>query len=307
MEFYTLRSRVFPLFTIVVALFLAGCGATTPHPASTSEASSEKPFWVKHPEELSAFEAVGMSGVNFQGMHTQRAEAMAQARELLAQRIDSYVKSVETQRTQARNGQMKKSYISTTEAISNVLLSGSYQADAYIDERENLYVLVRVKPTPAILRLLGESAPHERALPPLQTKPFEISALLQRRCYAPSILRQITTKAPMHDGKPAWFFRPNENIQGMASIGIAEKISDTDFVGQRNSAFILAKTAIAKRIAMQLHSYNQLKQIVVHDERGEELVWELTTHTQAKVDNIVVKDSWMSPQTCELYLLVGEK
>ena len=307
MEFYILRSSFFSLFVLLTMLFLGGCGATTPHPSSISKMASQKPFWVEHPEELSAFEAVGMSGVNFQGMHTQRVEAMAQARELLAQRIDSYVKSVETRKTQARDQEMKESYISTTEAITNVLLSGSYQADAYIDERQNFYVLVRIKPTPAIMRLLGEFTPHEKALPPLQTKPFSISALLQRRCYAPSILRQIVTKAPMHDGKPLWFFRPNEYAKGMVSLGIAEKLSDTDFTGQRDAALSLAKAAIAKRIDLQLRSYNQLKRIVVHEELGEELSWEIATHTQARIEDVEIEDIWMSPQTCELYLLTTKK
>lgn len=270
--------------------------------------SENVPYWVKEPEKLSPFEAIGMSPVNFQGMYIQRSEAITQAREKLSQRIHAYVKSVEEKKLRAYNSQVQKSYKSTTEVITKLLLNDSYQADAYIDPNNTLYVLVRVKSTSQLKKILGnEFTPKVNYLSSLKTSHFSIEPLLERRCYNENILRQLITKYPMYHNKPIWFYRPNYKNKYIADIGIAEQVSDTEFIKQKDMAEMLAKSSIAKRMNTQINSYNRFQKVVLHNELGETFDWYIKTQSRTKVDDVTIKDIWMNPVNCELYIWAIKK
>ena len=306
-----LKSKIVVISVFFLIFFLNACEKTptTPSINNTSQLHEIKaPYWIQEPQKLTSFEAVGMSPVNFQGMHVQRTEAITHAREILAQRIHSYIGSVEKKKLKVSGSIMQKSYLSITEAITEVLLHNSYQADAYTDKKNNLFVLVRVKFSPEIQKILGDyKTIKERQLTSLRTKHFSIEPLLKKRCYSKSVLLQIQTKSPMYHEKPIWFYRPNYDSKNITGIGIAEQVSSTNFISQKNTAEMLAKLSIVKRVHTFINSYNKFQKIVLHDKVGKIFDWRTETKSADKVDNVVVKDIWMSPVTCELYIWSSEK
>ncbi len=306
-----MKSKIVAISGFLLIFFLNAC-EKTPTPPSINNTSHfheiKTPYWMQESQKLTPFEAVGMSPVNFQGMHVQRTEAITHAREILAQRIHSYISSVEEKKLKVSGSIIQKSYSSITKAITEVLLHNSYQADAYIDEKNTLFVLVRVKLSPEIQKILGGfKTIKEQHLPSLKTKYFRIEPLLKRRCYAKSILLQIQTKYPMYHKKPIWFYRPNYDSKNITGIGIAEQVSSTNFILQKNTAEMLAKLSIVKRVHTFINSYNKFQKIVLHDEVGKIFDWRTETKSADKMDNVAVKDIWMSPVTCELYIWSSEK
>jgi len=255
------------------------------------------PLWFTNPEILNDFEAIGYSPPNFHGMQIQREQALAQARTILIQRISSLMNVDLKNMTKQSKVSVANRYTINIRNFSRNVLVNSYQADAYIDERGGLYLLVR----------LHQSIKKTRPLQSLKTTPFSIKPLLQRRCYAKEKLLTIKTKSPLYNGKPIWFYRPNSNEIKMRALGIAEKMQNSTLYSQKKIAMIFAKASLVKQKAIYINSLDEIFNIVVHEELGEEENWQISTKTVSKIGDIKLLDIWMDPEQCELYVWVEKE
>lgn len=289
------------LFFVFIVFLLNGCVPSSPSVEHSTKKSQQNkaPFWITHPELLTPFEAVGKAKSSFAGMHMQQIEATNKAREILAQRIKSYIKVMEEQDLFANDEQLKKRYVSSTEVMTDVMLQYTYQADAYIDERDTLYVLIRIEHSPELDMIFNHlQQTQEKPLEPLHSSPFSIEPLLHRRCYPPAILQQIKTKAAMFNNYPVWFYRPSPK----GSIGIAEKTSGATLASQKKAAITFAKSVMQRKTDLQMNSYYKLQKVLMHDEVSKDIHWNLSAKSSGTVHDVVISDIWMDPKQCDLYI-----
>jgi hypothetical protein len=275
-----------------------GCAKPKPH-------YNTPPEWLNNPDKLTSFEAVGSAKPNFQGMHIQRMEAILKARTILAQKITSYITYRYYQNLKTSSNRFKKYDYSVVTNISKLLLQNSYQKDAYIDKDSTLYVLVEVKNSPKLASILKENI--QTGIKPQKLKTYKYSAdeLLKRRCYDKKTLLNIKTKYPLFMGKPIWFYRPN--MEGSGEIGIAEQYENSSFESQKEVALTIAKAQLAKRKKLQIDSLYRLSSIFLHNEMGEEDMEKIQTRSRANIKNILLKDIWIDPKQCEVYVWIEEE
>ncbi|QOY51309.1 LPP20 family lipoprotein [Candidatus Sulfurimonas baltica] len=288
---------MYKVFLLILIYFFAGCA-----PAVQVKPSEQLPKWVDSPDAL---RGVGSSEVNFQGVYTQRLAAVNKAKSDLAHSLKSYITSVYNSSEKINEDKILNKNHNKITALSEIFLNESYQVDAYFDENRKLYVLVELS-KPRLNNLLGiksEYAKTMQTLPKLNTRAFDKDELMQSRCYPQNILKTIDTKADLYQNKPVWFFRPNQNTY-QGSVGIAEKESLKSYEEQKKVATILAKSALSKRKKTQIASEHEALEILHNDTSGEIFETSSIVRSANRSQPTTVKDIWLDPQSCELYVWI---
>ena len=273
----------------VIILFLSLYLFTACSPGPSKQ-DNEKPYWLKSQNSLDSFYAVGSASVNFQGMYMQRNEAVNKAKAELAHSIESYITSKYKNSSNVSTNHKSFKSIEKIQALSKAFLHNSYQVDAYLDEDRILYVLVKNPKTKQKLNLR-----------PLKKEKYDNTDLIQSRCYSKDVLKSIKTKYPLHNSKPIWFYRPNENSK-LATIGIAEKEEYVSFAQQQRVAYSLAKSALSKRQRTQMRSEDAILSVLSGEMSGSTFESSSIVKSATRVKPSHIEDIWMNPKSCELYL-----
>ena len=287
---------------ILIILLFSGCIQPAPAPEKPAAEKETLPAWVSNPQSGGMLRAVGSSPVNFQGVYTQRLQAMADARDKLSHIIKVYITSVFESELESRGEKLTQKSIKNITELSNILMKESYQVDAYVANDGRLYVLVEasddtVKPLQKI---------RTQPLRKLETTRYDPALLQQSRCYGIDTLKSINTASRLYRGRPVWFYRPNQN-GAIGSIGIAEKEEGSDYLRQKRAAVSLARSDLAKRMRLKIDSSHKMTKILQHDEIGTLLDKELHTKSVSKILHTDIKDIWMDPKSCELYVWMVKK
>ncbi len=284
--------------SLLFLLFLLGGCAFSPKPKD----QEKLPLWVN---EHSLTQAVGSSEVNFQGVYTQRAAALNEAKSSLAHNIRSYITSSLQSQSSAGNNKISNRYKDKIVALSELFLSDARQVDAFFDSNRKLYILVE-SPQESIERVVGLGAQKNRTpLPDLTTRPFDKKELIESRCYQRELLESINTKSELFQNKPIWFFRPNQGGV-LGSVGIAEKEEGRSLAEQKRVALSLAKSALIRDKRMQIKSRHELLKIVSDDINGEIFDSSAVIRSADESATVELKDIWLDPQSCELYIWIVE-
>jgi hypothetical protein len=290
------------LFTGFIAALLVGCATTSPSPKTPSHGRKKEenlPAWVSRPDAPGVIRAVGSAPRNFQGVHMQRTQALADARDKLAHKIRVEITAEYETQLKAQGKHLTQEMNRRITEVSQLLLQNSRQVDGYIGRRGRLYVLVEA-PSPRGGRT--GAAP----LPALETIPFDPAVLKKSRCHPPSVLKEVKTKYGLYLGKPVWFFRPDYGGH-IGAVGVAEKESGMSFDAQKRVALSLARADLSRRKKMQMDSNHALLRILKHDVVGGTLEKELRTSSTSKLTGTKLEDLWLDPKSCELYVWVVEK
>lgn len=284
---------------MVVILTNCSSKSVKPHQdKSINEQEVLEPYWVKHPERLSPFESVGWAKSSFAGMHMQREEAIQKARKILAQRIEVYIDTEDLLSKNNDNGNLSKEYKTSVKTLTDLALANTYQVDAYINDREELFVLLGVK---------LKNKNFSKHIPTLNTTPFSIKPLLERRCYSENVLKQIKTKANMYSSKPVWFYRPNQDGSVDGEVGIAEKQENISFERQKANAILYAKASMQKKDKTRMKSSNSLHKAAINGEIGVDYESMQMSQSSGVVDRFIVSDIWMDPEQCDLYVYITKE
>ncbi len=299
------RNHFTLITSLAFVLLLTACGGSSPK-ASLQTTKNSVPLWVTNPENISPLQAVGSSRVNFRGMHMQRSEAILKARDELSHRINVYLTSIYSSEIKSSNEKTSKKFKHDIIAISSLMMKNSYQIDAYIDDNERLYLLVEISDETVSSILKAKQSDYSIKLPSLQTTTFDITPLLNRRCYNQDTLKKIQTTSPMYRDRPIWFYRPNTgNIKG--AIGIAERVDSSTFASQKKVAYSLAKSALAKQNQIKTNSTFAISKIFLKEETGTIVDNSISAQSVSKIKNAIIKDIWMDPKKCELYIWVVQQ
>ncbi|OQX57188.1 MAG: hypothetical protein B5M52_07905 [Helicobacteraceae bacterium 4484_230] len=290
---------------ILTMLIFGGCVSSTPAPKKTVVKQEVLPGWVLHPQSGGALRAVGSSPVNFQGTYIQRLEAMADARDKLSHAIKVYITSVFESRLEANGNELTHESRKSITELSNIIMKESYQVDAYVANDGRLYVLVEASDSTIAPLLKGVKNTAE-PLKAFKTTPYNPQALRESRCYDTDTLNSINTVSRLYRGRPVWFYRPNQNGT-IGSIGIAEKEEGGSYLRQKHTAESLARSDLAKRMRIKIDSSHKMTKILQHGELGSLLDKEMHTKSISKVMHTEIKDIWMDPKNCELYVWMVKK
>ncbi len=272
---------------IILFLSLYLFTACTPSP---SKQGTEKPYWLKNQNLLDSFYAVGSAPVNFQGMYMQRNEAINKAKAELSHSIESFITSIYKNSSNVSTNHKSFQSVEKVRALSKSFLHNSYQVDAYFDDDRNLYVLIK-----------NPKSKQKLKLRPLKKEKFDDTKLMQSRCYSNDVLKSVRTKYPMHNSKPIWFYRPNENAK-LASIGIAEKEEYISFAQQQRVAYSLAKSALSKRQRTHMRSEDEILSVLSGEISGGVFESSSIVKSATRVKPSHIEDVWLNPNNCELYL-----
>ncbi|MDA7817971.1 hypothetical protein N9A28_07260 [Sulfurimonas sp.] len=281
-------SNIYSLLLLTIVYTFTGCTATVSPKVKTPE---DLPSWVN---TLDTAYAVGSSPVNFQGIYTQHISAVNQAKNDLAHNIKSYITSSFENNLKTSEKTLTKKQYSKITTLSDTLLSESYQLDAYFTKDRRLYVLIH---SPQAQKVMKDAL----ILPTFKTTAFDKSILMKSRCYSPTVLETINTKSDLYQNKPIWFFRPNQN-QMYGSVGIAEKEEGMSFEEQKEIATFLAKSSLAKRKKVKLNSEYESLSILNNNTTGNLFERSSITKSESNVEDSDIKDIWLDPKSCELYI-----
>ena len=271
-------------FYILSALLLSGCISPKPE-------KNPKPYWLKENALLNTSLVVGYAPSTFQGMFMQRENALYDGRKKLSFNIRSIVSSKNIENIVVYQKKISLESIKNTDAFSKVILDDIKQFDAYIDQDNSLYLLMGISSENIKIKYKHEDL-----------KLFDKKELLESKCYSRNILDSISTSAYFYKKKPLWFYNPN--IDGYhSSIGIAEK-TDENYEIQKQTALLLAKSNLSKQIRSKSSSKIHMLEILKDDEVGVLLESSSTHKSSAKIKSFKIKDTWLDPKTCELYILV---
>lgn len=289
---------MYKFFLLSLAYFFAGC-------ASEPKIAEELPLWVKNP---SLTQAVGSSKVNFQGVYTQREEALNQAKSELSHNIKTYITSSLNSSSKVDKTEISNKFSDKIVALSEVFLSDAHQVDAYFDSDRKLYILVESSKE-KIDKILGSTSGanfEKNRLLALKTREFNADELMQSRCYPKDILQTIQTNSALYQNKPVWFFRPNQDGV-LGAVGIAEKEERQTFLEQKSVALALAKSSLIKEQKMQILSEHELLKIVNDGTSGA--IFESSAIIKSAADSTPFeqKDIWLDPKSCELYIWIVKK
>ncbi len=295
-----MKGFAYSFFLLFLLYFLTGC---------TLEPKSKKmeqfPIWINNP---SLTQAVGSSEVNFQGVYTQREEALNEAKSQLAHNIRSYITSSLESESKVNTNEVSNKYRDKISALSEVFLSDARQIDAYFDSNRKLYILVEISKerVDKIISKNLNAKEDKTLLPALLIRPFERDELIKSGCYPKEILQTINTKSSLFQNKPVWFFRPNQNgVSG--SVGIAEKWEGMSFFEQKKAALALAKSSLLKDKKMKIESEHELLKIVNNEISGEIFESSSVIRSMAESTPMEQKDIWLDPESCELYIWIVSK
>jgi len=273
-------------FLIFILYFISACTSLS----IKKNQNNYKPVWMNNPNILNEFYTIGSSPVNFQGVYMQRLEAINKAKADLSHSMQTYISSVNQNKTNIYNEKFTNKNIQKIKADSNTYLSDIYQIDAYFDENKRLYILMQYAKSKQKLKLRG-----------LKEENFDKNSFLQSRCYSQEILNSINTKSKMHMGKPIWFYRPNDNNL-LSSIGIAEHEEYMSFADQKRLAYILAKSELSKRQKTKMQSEHEILSIINDGVSGNIFQTSSIVKTSSRLSSSHIQDIWMDPKSCELYL-----
>jgi len=299
-----IRGKYFYVIALTVLFFLAGCVSSVPEEPIVQK--SQQPEWMLNPQADGVLRAVGSSPVNFQGVYMQHSEAMANARDKLSHIMHVYITSIFESHLEENGAKLSRLSTKNITEMSNLFMKESYQVDGYIGDDRRLYLLVEISEE-TIAPLIKIEERKASALPyVMKTTPYDSAVLEQSRCYDRQTLKSLKTVSGIYRGKPVWFYRPNQ--EGMVgSVGIAEKEENIPFQTQKRIAISLAKSSLAKRIRLHIDSSHQLTKILKHDDVGVLIEKQMHTKSASKITQTVLKDIWMDPKSCELYVWMVKK
>jgi hypothetical protein len=269
---------------VILSVFLTAC-------ISPKVKENKKPYWLEENALLNTGLVVGYAPSTFQGMFMQRQNALHDAKKKLSFNIKSIITSKSIENIELYKENISIESIKNIDAFSKLALHDIKQFDAYVDENNNLYVLMGISSAYA--------KPEDKSN---DLKFFDKKQLLESKCYKKDILEFISTSSYIYHDKPLWFYELNEKGFHFG-IGIAEKI-DENYESQKKVALMLAKADLSKQINSYSSSKMKMLEILKSDERGV-LLESLSTHKSiSKINTIKIKDVWMDPRSCELYILV---
>jgi len=287
----------------LLLFFLMGCISSTPSSSSNIQ-ENQLPQWVNNLKDDGPLRAVGSSTLNFQGMYMQRSEAIADARDKLSHKIEVYISSLFESHLEKNGAHLEVQSAQTITEISDLLMEESYQIDGYIADDGRLYILVEVSDEMFAALIKRKGTPL--LLPAIKTTPYDTQALEQSHCYDLQTLKSITTISGVYRNRPLWFYRPNQH-GFIGSIGIAEKEEGISFQKQKQIGTSLAKSDLAKRQRLKVDSQHQMTKILKHNEIGLLMEKQVYARSISKIVQTKVKDIWMDPKNCELYVWIVKK
>ncbi len=273
---------------ILFAVLFTACNSPKPNLSSNEV---KKPYWLDENNLLDIRFVVGYAPSTFQGLYMQRQNALFDGRKKLSFNMKSIISSKSIHDVEVYQESISIKSIKNIDAFSQLILSDIKQFDAYMNENNELYLL---------MGLSGMSMKLESKSRYL--KAFNKKRLLESKCYDKEVLNSISTSSYIYDEKPLWFYTSDKKDH-YSSIGIAEKV-DEDYEAQKRVALMLAKTDLIKQIKSYSSSKMQMLKILKHDESGVLLDSSSTHKSIAKVKSIKIKDIWMDPKSCELYVLI---
>jgi hypothetical protein len=262
------------------------------------------PSWVFVPNASGKLAAVGSCPPHPKGEYMQRATALANARSALGQIIESQITVLREAAIQNDPSGEKSWNLEEIQLRSRALLEQSQQENAYVGSDGSLYLLLTL-PKKAVSDNAEGSVGYtmNEIDNELSTEPFDPSALLRSGCYDDATIKAITTKSPMRGGKPVWFYNPHiANKPG--AIGLSKKQPEGTFTKQKNLAWTLARADYAKQ-QKNITNTTLSKTTLNSDEAVIETAsLSNTQSSSANVNRLVIKDEWMDPRNCDLYVWV---
>jgi len=92
------------------------------------------------------------------------------------------------------------------------LFENSRQEVLFIKEHVTLFVLFRIAESDVVKNLNGAVISKKRHIVDCTvTHPFFLSALLSSKGNDKETLKRLRTKSVMQEGRPIWFYEPNQN------------------------------------------------------------------------------------------------
>jgi len=293
-----MKFNITPLFLLISILTFFGC--STKNGATTHNTKENAPAWVRHPETLPPYMAVGIAMPNFQGIYIQHQSALNSAKNELSHTIKTTLTSEYTREIQLNNSHVTSSVHSRIQDISNALVKNSHQVDAYFNDMSILYVLVESK------ELAKLTAYKSITIMPLSTRINSNEKLLESRCYPKEQLNLLKNDTALFQNKPEWFFRQNiGNVYG--SVGISEKSASQTYELQYKRALLLAKSSYSQSKQVKVESKYDILNMIKHDTSGHIFETSSVLKSTNKLNNLKVKASWLDPKSCELYIWIMPK
>lgn len=274
-------------FLTFIALFIFS-GCVHVNPPKPLQQESKKPYWVKDETILPNNLAVGFCKPVFGGVYAQRQNALLDAKEKLSHKINAIISSNKTENLNMFHDEVSIDSVQNIKSLSKVVLNNIKVYDTYINSSKELYILIGL-------------ADAKVTLEPKITKAFNRKDLEASTCYNKKILKNIDTASKIYNGKPLWFYTQAEDN----AIGIAQKV-DGNFEMQKKTAIFLAKTNLVKKVKSHSISKIKMMQMLKHNETATILDTKSIHQSKQKLKNILLKDIWMDPKSCELYVLVAK-
>ena len=221
----------------------------------------------------------------------QRQNALFDAKKKISFNIKSVISSESTENINIYDESIAVNSINNIDSFSEVVLNDIKQFDAYINDSNELFLLIG---------LSSSNIPLESKARNL--KKFNNQELMNSGCYDKNILSSITTSSKIYNDKPIWFYEDYKE-RFYSSIGITEK-KDENYYAQKSAAILLAKSNLMKKIKSSVSSKMKLMNMLKHNETASLLESSGTYKSSARVKSVNVADIWMDPKSCELYVLV---
>lgn len=274
------------LLSFLTLFMLSGCvNISSPKPSIKQE--QKKPYWVEEKTILPNNLAVGYCEPVFGGIYAQRENALDDAQEELSYKIKSTISSKKVQNIKLFGKKIATNSVRNIKDFSQIVLNDIKVYDTYINSSGGLYLLVGLSDAKVDLKKKT-------------TIPFNRNRLKSSSCYKQKTLNSINTLSPMYKNRPLWFYSQDFNT----AIGIAQKV-DSDFEMQKRTAVLLAKTNLVQKVKSYSLSKTKMMQMLKHNEEGIILESDGLHKSTQKLRNIHLKDIWIDPKTCDIYVFVG--
>ena len=105
----------------------------------------------------------------------------------------------------------------------------------------------------------------------------------------------------MKEGKPLWFYEPNQNKK-VGAIGIAKYTKNGSLYSQKRLASILAKADYAKQKKSQVNAYYSKTTKLTGDKVSKQTSSGTRQISTQVIKSVSIKDLWMDPKNCDLYM-----
>ncbi len=213
---------------------------------------------------------------------------MHDAKDNLSYKINSLITSKSETDLNILNETISLKSVKNIQALSEIALRQTTQYDIYIDEDKNLYILIGLRDQKSL------------ATKKIELYDFDMSELLDSGCYPKETVQDIKTTSYMYKEKPLWFYEPYIKNHHTA-IGIAPKL-DNNYERQKRGAVLQAKMNLIRDMSSHIKSKQSLMQLLKHDESATVLQESGIHKSRGVIKGVEVKDIWMDPDTCELYI-----